>query len=178
MAERHLKYNLDQLQGGIPIERAIQILLAAVNKPDTIFITERWFEPRLKELRERLSDPINDDQAQALLEAVLKQCPFKNVLEWLEFENLSWKDYQNLKRQHEILLEKGSTREFRKERKGSNWGDIAQEISRLRMAGTFVKIPVGAYFDFLEDLELEDLKDEPRNGLAEDAGSAGGGEGL
>ena len=82
-AEPALKYNLDKLLGGISSEKAIEILLSACNKPDTMFVTEQWIKPRLEELRANLSNPISSDQAQALQDTILQRCPFKDVLGWL-----------------------------------------------------------------------------------------------
>jgi hypothetical protein len=129
-----LKYGLDRLRGGISVESAIAILLSASNKPDTMFVTERWIQPRLQLLSAGLSNPITSDQALALVDAILQKCPFKNVLDWLGGEPMPWLDYQN----HKRALEARAKQE-RAERIRNNWNP--EHARRLMEQGINVHIP-------------------------------------
>jgi len=129
-----LKYGLDGLREGISIEPAIAILLAACNKPDTMFITDRGIQPKLEQLRSRLSDPLTSDQAEALRDAVMQKSPFKDVLDWLSGEAIPWLEYQNRKRQREARAKKEREEQIRK---NWNW----EHAKRLAQQGVRVHIP-------------------------------------
>ena len=58
-----------------------------------MFSTERWLLPRLERLRKLLHDPITDDEAAALLDVLHEQRRMKDILEWLEGERISWRNF-------------------------------------------------------------------------------------
>jgi hypothetical protein len=132
-----LKYDLEKLCGGISVERAIELLRGACNKPDTMFITDRWLEPRLERLRAGLADPITADQAQALLDAILKQCPFKDVLDWLGGDPILWRDYQARKTLLEKAAKRAKAEETRRRWANCDW----DEVARRTAAGGHVYVP-------------------------------------
>lgn len=84
--------NATGLQEGLCVETALCLFLNACLKPDpdTLFITDRWIEPRLQSLRELLSEPITSEQAEALSDAVMKRAKLDDVIEWLADSTLSW----------------------------------------------------------------------------------------
>jgi hypothetical protein len=134
------KYGLGGLHAGIPVEAAIQILLGACNKHDTMYITEGWITPRLAQLKSGLANPITEDQAQALCDAVLQRRPFKDLLHWLEGEPISWKDYQTKTR-----VSEAEAKRMRGEKIRRNWD--WEKAKRLREAGYHVCIPPEVMFD-------------------------------
>jgi hypothetical protein len=79
-----LKYNLHRIQPGSRRSEALDVFLSACNKPDTLFITDRWIAPRLESLTRLLTDPISQDQAAALVDAVMQREKLDEVIEWLE----------------------------------------------------------------------------------------------
>jgi hypothetical protein len=158
-SEPAIKYNLDKLRCGISAEKAIELLIGACNKPDTMFVTERWIKPRLGELSAHLSNPITTDQAQALQDVVLQRCPFKDVLGWLRSEGISWKDYQVRNQMFEADAERARVKEVRK-----RWENRDLEaISRLQAAGVRVYIPPEVAFRHKEeeDLAVDEEASEP-----------------
>ena len=93
MQEAHQKYNLEHLLEGLSVHRALELFLSACNKHDTLFITDRWIQPRLKRLQALLSDPITSDEAEALRDAVMKSGHLDDVIEWLEDKTIPWPTY-------------------------------------------------------------------------------------
>jgi len=91
--EQSLKYNLDELVEGISPQRAIELFLSACNKHDTLFITDWWIEPRLRELRQLLSDPLTSAEVEALRDAVMKRAHIDDVIGWLKDKSLPWSTY-------------------------------------------------------------------------------------
>jgi len=48
---------IDRIVEQMPLQEALESFVAACNRRDTLFITERWFAPRKKKLLALLSDP-------------------------------------------------------------------------------------------------------------------------
>jgi len=84
---------LAELQKGLRIERALQIVLCACHVD-----TEGAEHPWLNELGSLLCDPITSDQAEALTAAALKQCAIKDVVSWLGESSEPWRSYIERKR--------------------------------------------------------------------------------
>jgi hypothetical protein len=80
-----LKYNLHRIQPGSSRSEALDVFLSACNKPDTLFITDRWIAPRIESLTRLLTDPITQDQAEALVDAVMQKEKMDVVIGWLEY---------------------------------------------------------------------------------------------
>jgi hypothetical protein len=79
-----MSYQLDRLTAGLSRNAALTIFVHACDRPDTLWVTESWFKPRVERLHRLLSDPVTNDQALALCDAALKRHPLDGVLEWLE----------------------------------------------------------------------------------------------
>src|SRR5438552_293509 len=97
---REYRYGLGELRGAVSRARAIELFIGACNKPDTLFITDSWFASREEKLRELLSDPVNSEEAEALLDVVLKRRPMEHLLdhfiEWLEHaRDIPWPEFIN-----------------------------------------------------------------------------------
>jgi hypothetical protein len=82
---------------GMPRENALAALVAACNRPDTLFITEKWIAPRRERLSALLSDPITADEAHVLREILWQRLPFEVVFDWLAEKPVTWNDYQATK---------------------------------------------------------------------------------
>ncbi len=76
-------YHLDNLIGGTARLQALELFLKACNKRDTLFITDVWITPRLEQLKKLLSDPITEEQAIGLKNAVLKRIKIDDLIQWL-----------------------------------------------------------------------------------------------
>src|SRR2546425_674681 len=84
-------------QGGMSLDEALTLFLSACNQgPDVLFITDSWIAPRLEALREGLDDPITEEQAVALRDALLQVEPIDRVVGWLSHANriFSWQGYK------------------------------------------------------------------------------------
>jgi hypothetical protein len=83
----------DSIHNGTRVADALRAFSESVNRPGTIFSTERWLLPRLERLTELLHDPITDDEAAALLDVLHEQRRMKDLLDWLEGESISWPSF-------------------------------------------------------------------------------------
>jgi hypothetical protein len=81
---------------GMPLTEALAAFVAACRRPDTLFITERWFAPRREKLLARLSDPITQDEAHVLHEVLWERLSFNAVFDWLDEKPVSWEDYHRI----------------------------------------------------------------------------------
>ncbi len=105
-------------------ERAIISFLTACNKPDTLWITDRWIAPRLDARRSLLSDPVTNEQAEALEDALYKRAQLDEVIEWLKTVLMPWPEFLRNKRQAEEDL-RGAQLEQEKQR-------ILDKLGRLK----------------------------------------------
>lgn len=78
------------LRDGIERNAALENFRERCNKPETLFITDKWFTPRRERLLELLSDPISDEQAKALLDALHQRAHLDAVIEWLSLTTKGW----------------------------------------------------------------------------------------
>jgi hypothetical protein len=89
-----LKHNLHYIHAGTSRHEALAVFLSACNKPDTLFITDRWIGPRLEALTRFLADPITQDQSEALVDAVMQRVKLDTVLYWLEYmSEMAWREF-------------------------------------------------------------------------------------
>src|SRR5215510_2267721 len=88
---------VDLIVEKMPRHEALEAFVAACNRRDTLFITERWFAPRKEKLLALLSDPITADEANVLQQLLWQRIPFQVVFDWLAEKPLSWEEYQNAK---------------------------------------------------------------------------------
>jgi hypothetical protein len=58
-----------------------------------LFITDFWIGPRVTKLLQYLSDPITDEQAEVLAVVTLRRVELDEMIQWLEFGNITWNDY-------------------------------------------------------------------------------------
>jgi hypothetical protein len=92
------------VEAQLSVHECLQEFLSLCNTPDTLFITERWIAPRLDALRSLLSDPVTEDQAEALNDALYKRAQLDEVIEWLRTGLMYWTDFLKNKRQAEADL--------------------------------------------------------------------------
>ena len=97
-----------RLQEGLSVETAISLFLDACKEPGpgTLFITDRWIQPRLQSLRGLLSEPITSEQAGALCDAVAKRAELDDVIEWLSESRLSWHVFYQHKKESVAKLKR------------------------------------------------------------------------
>jgi hypothetical protein len=82
-----------QIAAGKSIEEALTAFRGTVNQPGTIFSTDHWLLPKLDQLRRLLTDPITQDEAQALLDILHQRHWMRDLLEWLESRPVGWRDF-------------------------------------------------------------------------------------
>jgi hypothetical protein len=58
-----------------------------------MFSTDHWLLPILDQLRELLSDPITDDEAQALLDVLYERNRMGDLLKWIETRPVRWANF-------------------------------------------------------------------------------------
>jgi hypothetical protein len=80
----------DSLRGGIEKNAALTIFRERCNSAETLFVTDSWFSPRREQLLRLLSDPITDEQAQALRDALQQVALLDAVIEWLSLTTKDW----------------------------------------------------------------------------------------
>ena len=84
---------IDLIVEKMPRHEALESFVAACNRRDTLFITERWFAPRKQRLLALLSDPITADEACVLQELAWQRISFEAVFDWLAALR-GWDSYQ------------------------------------------------------------------------------------
>ncbi len=91
---------------GLSIETSLIMFVDACKEPrtDTLFITDSWIEPRLQSLQELLSEPITSEQAEALSDSLAKRSKLDDVIEWLSDSTLSWRAFDQHKKESELKL--------------------------------------------------------------------------
>ena len=81
------------IEAGKSIDEALTTFRAKVNQPSTIFSTDHWLLPKLHRLRRSLTDPITQDEAQALLDVLHQRHSMRDLIEWLESRAVRWGDF-------------------------------------------------------------------------------------
>jgi hypothetical protein len=89
---------VNAIQGNLVRIDALVAFVAACNRRDTLFITEKWFAPRRKKLLSLLTDPITEDEALVLREVLWQRIRFNTLFDWLAEKPVSWAEYQEVKR--------------------------------------------------------------------------------
>ncbi|MGA1997994.1 MAG: hypothetical protein ABSH45_19680 [Bryobacteraceae bacterium] len=102
-----------------------------MNQPGTIFSTESWLVPKLDQLKRLLSDPVTEDEAQAVLDVLHQRHWMRDLFEWLDKRPVSWADFFT----------------YRDNLKKEEVTKRADERDRRRTAG------LDPYFDFKLDLD-------------------------
>ena len=82
-----------RIRGGVARDEALRVFAAAVNKPGTMFSTDRWLAPKIERLHTLLSDPLTADQAAALLDVLYERHYMRDLLEWLERPVVEWRNF-------------------------------------------------------------------------------------
>lgn len=85
--------SLTIFQAGQPRKKALQLFRESVNQADTIFSTDHWLSPKLKQLQALLSEPITADQAKVLNLVLHGHTTMSTLLEWLQLPPISWDGY-------------------------------------------------------------------------------------
>ena len=105
-----------KIAAGMSPNEALSALRENVNRPGTTFSTDHWLLPKLDQLRRLLTDPITQDEAEALLDILRQRHWMRGLLEWLESRPVSWSDFHmyraNLKKQE--LQERADERDRRR----------------------------------------------------------------
>ncbi len=87
------------ITGGMSVSDALAVFREGCNHgPERLWITESWITPRFAQLRELLTDPITEAEAEALTETVLKRRRLDDVIEWLDHRPATWEEYRELVR--------------------------------------------------------------------------------
>lgn len=79
-----------EIAAGRSVDDVLAAFRNSVNRPGTMFSTEHWLLPKLDQLRRLLSDPVTEDEAQALLDVLHQRHFMKDLLDWLESRPASW----------------------------------------------------------------------------------------
>jgi hypothetical protein len=80
----------EAIVAGSPRQEALRIYQATLNQPDTLFAIDDLLPQRLKQMRERLHDPITADEACALNDVLYRRRTFTDMIAWLRDEPVSW----------------------------------------------------------------------------------------
>jgi hypothetical protein len=84
----------ERITAGKSINEALTAFRESVNQPGRMFCTNYWLSPKLEQLRLFLSNPITQDEAEALLDVIYKRHWMEDLIEWLEDQApVSWADY-------------------------------------------------------------------------------------
>ena len=82
-----------RIEAGIPREYVLRTFERSVNQPGTMFSTDHWLQPKLEQLGALLSDPINAEQASALLDVLYERRRMRDLLEWLQGPPMPWRSF-------------------------------------------------------------------------------------
>lgn len=88
-----MQYSPQEIRGGISQAEALNRFRSAVNRPDTMFSTDRWLLPNLVVLAQLLHDPITQDEANALLDVLYERRRMSDLLEWLKEMPTTWANF-------------------------------------------------------------------------------------
>jgi hypothetical protein len=94
-----------QITSGRSIDDVLTAFRESVNQPGAMFSTDHWLLPKLDRLKQLLTDPITQDEAQALLDVLFQRHWMRDLIEWLESRQVSWEDfftYRDQLKQQEI----------------------------------------------------------------------------
>ena len=82
-----------QIGAGRSVDEALTAFRESVNQPGTMFSTDQWLLPKLDQLKRLLTDPITQDEAQALLDVLHERHWMRDLMEWLESRAVGWADF-------------------------------------------------------------------------------------
>jgi len=124
--------DFEDLKSGVTTDVALDAFCAGCNKgPDRLFITDSWFAPRETRLRAFLPEPLTEEAAEALRDAVLQKRHIDTVIDWLQHGALPWPDYDawRAEENRRLAVERMRTGYF-------PWEDVEACRSRVRDPGT------------------------------------------
>ncbi len=101
------------VRGGMVREQALQNFQRSVNRPDTMFSTDRWLLPKLEVLKQFLHDPISQDEANALLDVLYEKCRMADLIEWIQGPEMTWANFFVCRRFKEQEAERAKMEEYR-----------------------------------------------------------------
>ncbi len=107
----------ERIAAGKSIRDALTAFRESVNQKGTIFSTDHWLLPKLEQLQQLLTEPITQEEAEALLDVRYQRHFLEELIEWLERGRpVSWENFftyrANLKQ--EELRKRADERERRR----------------------------------------------------------------
>src|SRR4051812_28776098 len=137
----------EALTPGMRVEHALQQFRAQVNRPDTMFSTDQWLLPKLKQLQTLLTDPITAGQAQALDDVLHGRHWMADLFEWLESPPMPWVDFFAYREEMKPIKE-----QVRREEAWEQWkafqnlsrqlGGLSEKPEICRSCGSHSVIPI------------------------------------
>ncbi len=84
----------ERIAAGNSIGGALTAFRERVNQPGTIFSTDHWLLPKLDQLRQLLTNPITQEEAEALLDVLYQRHWMADLIAWLESRRpVNWADF-------------------------------------------------------------------------------------
>lgn len=81
------------IRAGMRREEALRTFEGSVNQPGTMFSTNQWLAPKLRQLQTLLGDPITEEQATALLDVLHERHWMRDLIEWLQGPPMFWQSF-------------------------------------------------------------------------------------
>lgn len=124
----------ERTNAGRSINEALTAFRESVNQPHTVFSPDHWLLPKLGRLQRLLSEPITQQQAEALLDVLYQRHFLEELIEWLESRRPeSWADF---------LTYQANLKQEELRKRAEDLQHRADERERRRAAG------LDPYFDF------------------------------
>lgn len=124
----------DRIAASRSISEALTAFRASVNQSDTVFSPDHWLLPKLDRLQRLLSEPITQEQAEALLDVLYQRHFLEDLIEWLESRRSErWADF---------LIYQANLKQENLRKRATEVQKRADERERRRAAG------LDPYFDF------------------------------
>ena len=83
----------ENIATGMSIKIALAAFRESVNQPGTIFSTDHWLLPKLHHLQHLLTEPITEEEAEALLDVLHQRHWMADLFEWLEKRPVRWNEF-------------------------------------------------------------------------------------
>ena len=124
----------ERITAGRSICEALTAFRESVNKPDTVFGPDHWLLPKLDRLRGLLSEPITQEEAEALLDVLYQRHFLEDLIEWVESRRSeTWADF---------FIYQANLKQEKLRKRAEEMQERADERERRRAAG------LDPYFDF------------------------------
>jgi hypothetical protein len=111
------------IAAGKSIDEALTAFRESVNQPGTIFSTDHWLLPNPDQLKSLLTDPISQDEADALLDVLYQRRWMRDLIEWAESRPVGWGDFFTHLRNmdQEELRKRADERDLRRANRLDPW---------------------------------------------------------